>query len=86
MSDKSKAFINIENVVASVTLKHRIDLNASVRIFPGARRKFKFDSFLSGPRRKKSWASKKQGITIGYHLFFQCLSLGCLRKYLRIHL
>ena len=35
MSDKGKAFINIENVVASVTLKQRIDLNAIVRVFPG---------------------------------------------------
>ncbi len=36
MSDKGKAFINIENVVASVTLKQRMDLNAIVRVFPGA--------------------------------------------------
>src|SRR5256884_5137347 len=36
LSDKGRAFINIENVVASVTLKQRIDLNAIVRIFPGA--------------------------------------------------
>ena len=35
MSDRSKAFINIENVVASVTLNQRIDLNAIVKIFPG---------------------------------------------------
>ena len=35
MSDKSKAFINIENVVASATLNQRIDLNAIVRVFPG---------------------------------------------------
>ncbi len=35
MADKSKAFINIENVVASATLKQQIDLNAIVRIFPG---------------------------------------------------
>src|SRR2546428_8746599 len=35
LSDKGRAFINIENVVASVTLKQRIDLNAIVRIFPG---------------------------------------------------
>jgi len=35
MSDKGKAFINIENVVASATLKQRIDLNAIVRAFPG---------------------------------------------------
>ncbi len=35
MSDVGKAFISIENVVASVTLKQRIDLNAIVRVFPG---------------------------------------------------
>ena len=35
MSDKGKAFINIENVVASATLNQRIDLNAIVRVFPG---------------------------------------------------
>ncbi len=35
MSDKGKDFISIENVVASVTLKQRIDLNAIVRVFPG---------------------------------------------------
>ncbi len=35
MSDKGKAFINIENVVASATLKQQIDLNAIVRVFPG---------------------------------------------------
>jgi transcription initiation factor TFIID TATA-box-binding protein len=35
LSDKGKAFINIENVVASATLNQRIDLNAIVRIFPG---------------------------------------------------
>ena len=35
MSDQSKAFINIENVVASATLNQRIDLNAIVRVFPG---------------------------------------------------
>ncbi len=35
MTDKSKAFINIENVVASATLKQHMDLNAIVRIFPG---------------------------------------------------
>jgi len=35
LSDQGKAFINIENVVASATLKQRIDLNAIVRIFPG---------------------------------------------------
>ena len=35
MSDKNRAFINIENVVASATLKQRIDLNAIVRAFPG---------------------------------------------------
>lgn len=34
MSD-DKVFINIENVVASATLKQNIDLNAIVRIFPG---------------------------------------------------
>lgn len=34
MSD-DKIFINIENVVASATLKQNIDLNAIVRIFPG---------------------------------------------------
>src|SRR5713101_3949901 len=36
MSDKGRAFINIENVVASATLKQRMDLNAIVRVFPGA--------------------------------------------------
>src|SRR5438034_9747314 len=35
LSDKGKAFINIENVVASAALNQRIDLNAIVRIFPG---------------------------------------------------
>jgi transcription initiation factor TFIID TATA-box-binding protein len=35
LSDKGRAFINIENVVASATLKQRIDLNAIVRVFPG---------------------------------------------------
>src|SRR5437879_12461241 len=35
MSDRGRAFINIENVVASATLKQQIDLNAIVRIFPG---------------------------------------------------
>jgi len=35
LSDKGKAFINIENVVASATLKQQIDLNAIVRVFPG---------------------------------------------------
>ena len=35
MSDKGRAFINIENVVASATLKQQIDLNAIVRVFPG---------------------------------------------------
>ncbi len=35
MSDAGRAFINIENVVASATLKQRIDLNAIVRVFPG---------------------------------------------------
>jgi len=33
--DKSRAFINIENVVASATLNQAIDLNAIVRVFPG---------------------------------------------------
>ncbi|MCW4032988.1 MAG: TATA-box-binding protein [Candidatus Bathyarchaeota archaeon] len=32
---EDKIFINIENVVASATLKQNIDLNAIVRIFPG---------------------------------------------------
>ena len=32
---KHEAYINIENVVASATLKQRIDLNSIVRIFPG---------------------------------------------------
>jgi transcription initiation factor TFIID TATA-box-binding protein len=35
LSDKSRVFIDIQNVVASVTLNQRIDLNAIVRIFPG---------------------------------------------------
>src|SRR5256712_13497501 len=35
MSDRGRAFINIENVVASATLKQQIDLNAIVRVFPG---------------------------------------------------
>jgi transcription initiation factor TFIID TATA-box-binding protein len=35
LSDKSRAFINIENVVASATLNQSIDLNAIVRVFPG---------------------------------------------------
>ena len=35
MSDMGRAFVNIENVVASATLNQRIDLNAIVRIFPG---------------------------------------------------
>src|SRR2546428_5902848 len=35
MSDRGRAFINIENVVASATLKQGIDLNAIVRVFPG---------------------------------------------------
>ena len=35
MSDKGKAFIYIENVVASATLKQQSDLNAIVRVFPG---------------------------------------------------
>jgi transcription initiation factor TFIID TATA-box-binding protein len=35
LSDKGKAYIDIQNVVASVTLNQRIDLNAIVRIFPG---------------------------------------------------
>ena len=34
LSKKSK-FINIENVVASATLKQNIDLNSIVRVFPG---------------------------------------------------
>lgn len=36
MSDKGRAFINIENVVASATLNQAIDLNAIVKVFPGA--------------------------------------------------
>ena len=32
---KHEAYINIENVVASATLKQKIDLNSIVRIFPG---------------------------------------------------
>ena len=32
---KKKSFINIENVVASATLKQNIDLNSIVRVFPG---------------------------------------------------
>ena len=36
MSDKGRAFINIENVVASATLGQPIDLNAIIRVFPGA--------------------------------------------------
>ena len=32
---EDKTFTNIENVVASATLKQNIDLNAIVRIFPG---------------------------------------------------
>src|SRR5438128_9700474 len=35
MSDRGRAFIDIENVVASATLKQQIDLNAIVRVFPG---------------------------------------------------
>jgi transcription initiation factor TFIID TATA-box-binding protein len=35
LSDKSRAFINIENVVASATLNQSMDLNAIVRVFPG---------------------------------------------------
>jgi transcription initiation factor TFIID TATA-box-binding protein len=35
LSDSRKAFINIENVVASATLNQRVDLNAIVRVFPG---------------------------------------------------
>src|SRR5881296_3203789 len=35
LSDKGRAFTNIENVVASATLKQKIDLNAIVRVFPG---------------------------------------------------
>jgi transcription initiation factor TFIID TATA-box-binding protein len=35
LSDKGKAFVSIENVVASATLNQRIDLNAIVRVFPG---------------------------------------------------
>src|SRR5438093_7527730 len=35
LSNKGRAFINIENVVASATLKQRIDLNAIVRVLPG---------------------------------------------------
>jgi transcription initiation factor TFIID TATA-box-binding protein len=35
MSESGKAFINIENVVASATLNQRVDLNAIVRVFPG---------------------------------------------------
>ncbi|MEM3527960.1 MAG: TATA box-binding protein, partial [Candidatus Bathyarchaeia archaeon] len=34
MSEK-KTFINIENVVASATLKQNIDLNSISRVFPG---------------------------------------------------
>ena len=30
-----KAFINVENVVASATLHQNIDLNSIVRVFPG---------------------------------------------------
>jgi len=33
--DKSRAFINIENVVASATLNQAMDLNAIVQVFPG---------------------------------------------------
>jgi transcription initiation factor TFIID TATA-box-binding protein len=36
LSDKGRAFINIENVVASATLGQPIDLNAIIRVFPGA--------------------------------------------------
>jgi len=32
---KDKAYINIENVVASATLNQKIDLNSIVRVFPG---------------------------------------------------
>jgi transcription initiation factor TFIID TATA-box-binding protein len=32
---KHESYINIENVVASATLKQKIDLNSIVRIFPG---------------------------------------------------
>ena len=32
---KHEAYINIENVVASATLKQKIDLNSIVRLFPG---------------------------------------------------
>jgi transcription initiation factor TFIID TATA-box-binding protein len=35
LSDMGRAFINIENVVASATLNQRIDLNSIVRVFPG---------------------------------------------------
>src|SRR2546428_672589 len=35
MSDRGRAFVNIENVDASATLKQQIDLNAIVRVFPG---------------------------------------------------
>ncbi|MGD0550414.1 MAG: TATA box-binding protein, partial [Candidatus Bathyarchaeia archaeon] len=32
---KHESYINIENVVASATLKQKIDLNSIVRLFPG---------------------------------------------------
>ncbi|MFC1506843.1 TATA-box-binding protein [Thermoproteota archaeon] len=35
MADEKKVFTNVENVVASATLKQNIDLNAIARIFPG---------------------------------------------------
>jgi transcription initiation factor TFIID TATA-box-binding protein len=35
LSDKGRAFVKIQNVVASATLNQRIDLNAIVRVFPG---------------------------------------------------
>jgi transcription initiation factor TFIID TATA-box-binding protein len=33
---KTKAIINIQNVVASATLNQKVDLNAVVKSFPGA--------------------------------------------------
>jgi transcription initiation factor TFIID TATA-box-binding protein len=32
---KSKAIINVENVVASATLNQKVDLNAVVKVYPG---------------------------------------------------
>ncbi len=60
MSDKGRAFINIENVVASATLKQQIDLNAIVRVFPGVEyRPEQFPGLVYRLKKPKTASLKK---------------------------